>query len=62
MTTNSITASQPETQQENYRTPDIQHTLPAKARVIKSRIPNAYDETALKLEAKTFLNYLLMGN
>ena len=42
--------SQPEIQQEKYRAPNIQRQLPAKAKVIKARVPNAYDQTALKLQ------------
>ncbi|XP_013784079.1 adapter molecule Crk-like isoform X1 [Limulus polyphemus] len=33
-----------------YNTPNIQRKLPAYAKVIHPRVPNAYDSTALKLE------------
>lgn len=51
---NSICSSQSEAQcliqHDKYRIPNIQRELPAKAKVIKARVPNAYDKTALKLQ------------
>ena len=34
-----------------YNTPHIQRSLPALARVKQAKVPNAYDNTQLKLEA-----------
>lgn len=62
---NSITANQSNTrQQDKYQIqlPDIHHNLPAKARVVKSKIPNAYDETALRLEVKIYLILIFFLN
>ncbi|RWS28623.1 adapter molecule Crk-like protein [Leptotrombidium deliense] len=39
-----------ETTQRQYHTPNIQRKLPALAKVKQARVPNAYDETALKLQ------------
>lgn len=54
--TSSLNGDQP---QDKYRTPNIKRKLPALARVIKCRVPNAYDNTALKLQVRRFRLFFL---